>query len=153
MSRSFAEFRKLVLQSHLGHVLLAISWCFILFVLVRPSINQPQFVDCVPSKDEVYWVTEVNHAYSIWTVLIEIAHFPSVLLTKVVTLCFQKFLSLSCWQTAKMELTVFFLFSSVQWLLVGYAIESFGKWMKSKKNDRRIQQALGADSPVSSLYS
>ena len=147
MSRSFAEFGKQVLRSHLGHVLLAISWCFILFVLVRPSINQPQFVDCVLSKDEVLWIAEVNHAYPIWTVIIGIAHFPSLLLTRVVTLCFQKVLSLSCGQTARMELMSFFLFSSVQWLLVGYSIESFGRWLRSRKNDRRIQQALGADSP------
>jgi len=147
MSRSFAEFGKLVLRSHLGHVLLAISWCFILFVLVRPLINQPQFTNCVPSNDEVFWIAEVNHSYPIWTVIIGIAHFPSQLLTQVVTLGFQKVLSLSCVQTAKIELTAFFLFSSVQWLLVGYGIESFGRWIRSRKNDRRIQQALGADSP------
>jgi hypothetical protein len=152
MNLSLSGFIKRVLHSHVGHVLLAISWCFILFVMVRPSLNRPWFVDCRPTEQELFsYYAEVNHAYPIWTVIISIFHFPSFLLTQGVTFLLQKVISLSCRQTAKIEIAVLFLFSSIQWLLIGFGVESFVERMKSKKNHRRIQQTLGADSPVSDL--
>ena len=133
--------------SHTGRVLLAISWSFILFVVITPFLKQPMFVVCVLTAEEVYWQTWVDHTYPIWTVIMWGAHIPSILLTQGVTESLQKILSLSCAPTAKLELAVFFFFSSLQWLLVGYGGESFVKLMRSRKNQRRIEQALGADSP------
>src|SRR5258705_11676034 len=147
MSQTVPAFIKRVLLSHLGHILLAVSWCFILFVLVRPSMNRPFFVDCVPTKDELFWITEVNHSFPIWTVIIGIAHFPSILVTQAVMWLVVKGAAISCMKTAKLELAVFFIASSIQWLLIGYSVESFVRWIKLRKNDHRIQQALGADSP------
>jgi hypothetical protein len=148
MNQRRPGFVKRLLHSHVGHVLLAISWCFILFVMVRPSFNRPWFVDCIPSEQESFsYYAEVNHAYPIWTVIIGSAHAPSSLLTQGVTWLLQKFLSVSCAQTTRIELVVFFLFSSIQWLLIGFGIEALLVRMKSRKNHRRIQQALGADSP------
>src|SRR6266481_5195487 len=120
-----SAFLTRVLRSHLGHVLLAVSWSFILFVIMRGPLNHPQFVDCTPVGDEIYTITEVLRVYPIWIVVIGMAHFPSMLVTMGVTKLFQAVLSLSCAPTAKVELPMFFAFSAIQWLLVGYMIESF----------------------------
>ena len=146
MKQSRSGFINRALHSHVGHVLLAVSWCFILFVMVRP-LHRPFFADCIPSGQEVFWITEVNIAYPIWTVIIACAHFPSILFTRGVLLVIQRIVSLSCSETAKVELAVFFISSSIQWLLVGFGLDSVLGWMKSRRNHRRIQQALGADSP------
>ena len=139
------SYSKRILRSHLSHVLLAVSWCFILFVMVR-SMNEPMFVDCVPAKDEISGIA-ILRVYPIWIVIIGAAHFPSMLLTQVRVRVFLSALGLSCVPSAKLELAMFFIFSTIQWLLIGYGIESFGRWMKTRKNRRRSQQALGADSP------
>lgn len=121
-----------VLHSHLGHILLAVSWSFILFVLVRYPLSQPQFVDCTPIGDEIYTLTEVLRSYPIWIVVIGMTHFPSMLATILLTKALQMFFSLSCAPTAKVELLLFFVFSATQWLLVGYMVESFVRWARSR---------------------
>lgn len=129
MTSSRLAFVSRVTRSHLGHVLLAISWSFILFGFVRRPLNQPQFVDCLPTGDEIYTITEIIRVYPIWIVVVRLAHFPSVLATMGVTKLFQTGFSLSCGPTAKVELLLFALFSAIQWLLVGYIIESlFRRW-------------------------
>jgi hypothetical protein len=121
-----------VLRSHLGHILLAVSWSFILFVLMRHPLSQTQFVDCTPVGDEIYTLTEVLRVYPIWIVVVGMTHFPSMLATTALTKALQMFFSLSCAPTAKLELPLFLAFSAIQWLLVGYMIESFGRWMRSR---------------------
>jgi hypothetical protein len=149
MSLSFWEFIKRLLRSHLAHVLLAVSWCFILFVMVQPSMHYPWFAGCIPTADDIR--LQNHYGYPIWVVAIGAAHLPSVLLTRVVSTFFQGIFALSCGSTAKLELAVFFIFSTIQWLLFAYGIDSFGRWMRSRKNQRRSQQALAAGSPVSRL--
>ena len=119
-----------VLHSHLGPILLAASWSFILFVMV--PLGHPQFVDCTPIGDEIYTVTEVLRVYPIWIVVIGMTHFPSMLATILLTKALQMFFSLSCAPTAKVELLLFFVFSATQWLLVGYMVESFVRWARSR---------------------
>ena len=149
MNLSFWEFIKRLLRSHVAHVLLAISWCFILFVMLEPSMYYPWFAGCIPTADDIR--LQSHTGYPIWVVVIGAAHLPSMLLTRVVATFFQRVFSLSCASTAKLELAVFFIFSTTQWLLVGYGIESVGRWMKSRKNQRRSQQALAADAAIASF--
>jgi len=149
MSLSFWEFIKRLLRSHLAHVLLAVSWCFILFVMVRPPMDEPMFAGCIPTQDEIH--LHVLVTYPIWVVAIGAAHFPSMLLTQVVSRSFQGVFALSCAPIAKLQLAIFFVFSTVQWFLVGHGIESLIRWIKSRKNQRRSQQALAADSPMSGI--
>jgi hypothetical protein len=132
MNRPFVAFINRVLRSHLGHVLLAISWSFILFVIKRTSLNHPQFIHCMPVGEETYTITEVLRVNPIWIVVIGMAHFPSMLITMGVTKLFQMVFSLSCAPTAKVELPFFFAFSAIQWLLVGYMIESFVRRVRSR---------------------
>jgi hypothetical protein len=122
-----------VLRSHLGPILsyLAVSGSFIIFVLVRYPLSHPQFVDCTPTGDEIYTLTEVLRSYPIWIVVVGMAHFPSMLATEALTKALQMVFSLSCAPTAKVELPLFFAFSAIQWLLVGYMIESFVRWARS----------------------
>ncbi|MDX6614777.1 MAG: hypothetical protein QOD75_3963 [Blastocatellia bacterium] len=124
MLRSIWAFITRVMRSHLGHVLLAVSWSFILFVCVRLPLNQPQFVDCVPTNDEVYSIVEILRVYPIWIIAIAIGHFPSMFLTGMVTRLLQRIFALSCSPSAKVEVPLFFIFSAIQWLIVGYVIES-----------------------------
>lgn len=126
-----SQFLTRAVRSHLSHILLAVSWSFILFVVMRCPLNHPQFVDCTPVGDEIYTITSVLHVYPIWIVIVGIAHLPSVLVTTGVTKLFQMAFSLSCAPTAEVELPLFFASSTVQWLLVGYMIESLRRWVHS----------------------
>jgi hypothetical protein len=119
-----------VLRSHLAHVLLAISWSFILFVWVYPHPTQPRFVECVPAQDE--FVATVDFFYPIWITGIGAAHFPAILLTQAATKILQRLFSLSCRPTAQVEMPLLFTFSAVQWLLLGYTIESLFRRMRSR---------------------
>jgi hypothetical protein len=95
MTRSPVAFINRVVRSHLGHVLLAVSWSFILFVFLRRPLNQPQLVDCVPTGDEIYTIVEVLRVYPIWIVVIAVAHFPAMFVTAGVTKLIQIVFSLS----------------------------------------------------------
>jgi hypothetical protein len=117
------EFSGRILRSHPGHVLLAISWTFILLVFVHPRMTQTQFVDCVPGDAE-FSTTEILRTYPIWTTALGVCHLPSLLLTQMSTMLLQRLLSLSCGPTAKVEMALLFGFSAIQWLLLGYIIES-----------------------------
>ena len=123
MNSHVGSYLKRILRSHLGHVLLAVSWCFILFVMVRHPMNEPMFVGCVPTKDEISGIT-ILRVYPIWTVAIGAAHFPSILLTQICIRVLQSAIALSCAPSAKLELAVFFIFSTIQWQLIGFGIES-----------------------------
>jgi hypothetical protein len=130
MTRSPIAFVIRVFRCHSGHVLLAISWSFILFVLVRTPITHPQLVDCVPANPyEMYTITEVLRVWPIWIRVIGLAHLPSMLVTMGVTKLIQAIFSLSCGPTAKVELPLLFAFSAIQWLFVGYILQSlFRRW-------------------------
>lgn len=132
MSSSLSGFTQRVLDSHTGHVLLTMSWCFILFVIVRSSLNRPFFADCTPSEQEGFYLVEVNVSYPIWTVIIWSAHLPAILFTRGVLLVPQRSMALSCVGTAKVELVVFFISSSIQWLLIGYGLDSLAGKIKSR---------------------
>ena len=126
------RFVNRVVRSHLGHVLLAVSWSFVLFVWMQRPFYRPQLVDCIPTANENYFIPEVLRVYPIWIVVIGMAHFPAMLVTMGVTKLFQMVFSLSCVPTARIELALFFLFSAIQWLFVGYIIESLFRWWRSR---------------------
>lgn len=75
---------------------------------------------------------EVSIAYPIWTVIIWSAHLPAILFTRGVLLVLQGSMTLSCAGTAKVELFVFFISSSIQWLLIGSGLESLAGKIKSR---------------------
>jgi hypothetical protein len=133
MPRFPLAFISRVVRSHLGHVLLAVSWSFILFVFLRRPLSQPQFVDCIPTGDEIFTITEVLRVYPVWIVVIAVAHFPAMFVTACVTKLIQIVFSLSCARTAKVELPLFFFFSAIQWLFFGYIIKSFFRWWRSRR--------------------
>lgn len=141
MRRSTWPFINRVVHSHLGHVLVAVSWSFILFVLVRPHLTQPTFVLCVPANGEFY--VAINVHYPIWSVAISVAHLPSIFFTQAVTKLLQGWFSLSCAPTAKVEMSLLFAFSAIQWVVVGYIIESFTRRVRSV--GQRTQQPVGRE--------
>jgi hypothetical protein len=129
MTRSLVAFISRVVRSHIGHVLLAVSWSFILFVFIQRPLADPQFVGCTPVGGETFTNAEILRVYPIWIGITVLAHFPSILATMAITTVFQKVFSLSCAPTAKVELLLFFFFSAIQWLLLGYIIETpFRRW-------------------------
>jgi hypothetical protein len=130
VSLSIWPFIKRVARSHLGHVLLAVSWSFILFVYVRPHLFQPGFVGCTSAEGE--FIPIVDFFYPVWITAVGVAHLPSALLTEAVTKAFQYFFSHACGPSAKVEMFFFFAFSAIQWLLVGYTIESLYRRWRSR---------------------
>ena len=117
MTRSPVAFISRVMRSHVGHVLLAVSWTFILLVYVRTHLTRPQFVECAPTQDE--FVVIVDKFYPIWTTAIAVAHLPAMALTVGTTKLLQQTFSLSCELTAKIEIPLLFAFSAIQWLWLG----------------------------------
>ena len=126
------RFINRILRNHLGHVLLAFSWTFILLVFVRAPLMQPQIVDCVPTRDEVYFQVIVDKSYPTWTGVIWFAHLPTTAATVGVTKLMQRIFSLSCGPTAKVEVALLFLFSGIQWPLAGYTMKSLVRRVRSQ---------------------
>jgi hypothetical protein len=130
MTRSVTAFISRVVRSHLAHVLLAISWTFILLVYVR-SFPQPHFVGCTPKADEIYSDAIVDIVHPVWTSVIVVAHLPAIAVTVGITTLLQRVFSLSCGPSATVEVPLLFLFSAIQWLLVGYTIETLFRRVRS----------------------
>ncbi len=114
---------KRIVGSRPSHLLLILSLCFVLLEFVPPSVNHPQFVSCVPTKEEVFTITEILAPKPVWVVAIGVLYLPSILLTSALTKLLGGMFGLSCTPMARLELMVFLICSSVQWLLVGYGIE------------------------------
>src|SRR5437016_133932 len=112
MARSIWAFINRVIRSHFGHVLLAVSWTFILLVFVHAHLYFPQLVDCMPTQDEGP-PPEILIFYPIWVGVIWTAHIPSMLCTWAVTKLLQIIFSLSCGPTAKVEMPLLFAFSAI----------------------------------------
>ena len=93
---------------------------------------QPQFVDCVPTRDEAYWQVIVDKVYPIWTAIIGVGHLPAIGVTVGATKLLQRVFSFSCGPTAKLEVFLLFGFSAIQWFLVGYTIESLFRRVRSR---------------------
>jgi hypothetical protein len=132
MARRFSTFIYGVLGTHVGHVLLAISWSFILFVWVQRPLAHSLLVDCTPTREELFTITEVLRVYPIYILVTALAHLPATLLTAGVTKIIQVVFSLSCGPTAKLEVPLVLFFSAIQWLLMGYMIETFVRWARSR---------------------
>ena len=114
---------KRVVGSRFGHLLLILSLCFMLLEFVPPSVHHPQFVSCVPTKEEVFTITEILAPKPVWVVPIGVLYLPSILLTSALTKLLSGVFALSCTPMARLELIVLLICSSIQWLLVGYGIE------------------------------
>src|SRR5688500_12403962 len=134
MSLSLWGFTRRILRSHLAHVLLAVSWSFILFVMVRLPMDAPWFARCIPTGDEFHLG---GHAvYPIWVTALFAAHLPAMLVTLGISSFIQGVFGLSCGRIAKVELGILFVFSTVQWLLVGYGIESLIRRVRARKTSQ-----------------
>ncbi len=129
MSRRIRPFIKQVARSRVGHLLFVLSLCFVLIAFYPLSLNPPQLVSCVPTKEEVYTITEVLKYPPTWVFAIGITYFPSMLLTKILTGAVDILFSLSCYPTARVELVIFLICSSTQWMLVGCGVE----WLIRKR--------------------
>ena len=123
MSKLILSFIKRVVSNRIGHLLVVVSLCFVLIAFYPLPLNHPQFVSCVATKEEIYTIAEVLKPPPVWIFTIGITYFPSMLLTKILTGAMASLFSLSCYPTAKVELVVFLIFSSIQWMLVGYGVE------------------------------
>ena len=130
MRKRIWSFIKRVASSRVGQLLAVLSLCFVLIALYPLPLNHPQFVDCVPTKEEVYTITEVLKPLPLWVGAIGITYFPSMLLTKIVTNVAGSLFSLSCYPTAKVEFVVFLICSSIQWMLVGCGVA----WLIRKRS-------------------
>lgn len=127
MKGSIKGFVLSVLGSRFAHLLLVLSLCFVLLEFEPLSLKQPQFVACVPTKSEILSMTEVLTSKPFWAVVIGSFYLPSISLTSISTLVVGKVLSFSCVPLARLEIALFLIFSSLQWMLVGYLAERMFK--------------------------
>jgi hypothetical protein len=114
---------KRVVGSRVGQLLAVLGLCFALLELVHLPAYHPQFVSCVPTREEVYTITEILAPKPAWVVAIGVLYIPSVLLTSALTQVLRYMFGLSCTPTARLEFVGFLVCGSIQWLLVGYGIE------------------------------
>lgn len=111
------------LRSRLGYILAMFSLCFLLLEIVSAADTHPQFVPCVPTYNETLTLTEILAPKPIWVLAIGFLYVPSILITTAFTKLLALAFSLSCTPTARVEFVLFLIFSSCQWMLIGYAIE------------------------------
>jgi hypothetical protein len=135
---------KRTASSRLGLLLMVLSWCFVWLVFVELPVHRPQFVGCVPRGDEVYEVVNILRAYKIWIAIPAVTYAPSMLFTSAVIPSLQSLFSLSCIPTARLEMLVFVIASSIQWMLVGRGIESYVQWI-ARIFKSRTQQIVGPE--------
>jgi hypothetical protein len=123
MRKAIRPFIKRVVSSRFGHLLVVLGLCLALLEFMPLSVNHPQFVSCVPTGEEIYTITEILAPKPILVVAIGVLYLPSILLTSALTTLLGYTFSLSCTPAARLELIVFLICSSIQWLLVGYGLE------------------------------
>ena len=123
MSMSIGPFLKRVATNRLGQVLLFSSLFFVLVAMVPQSPKSPMFFDCAFNREGVFVASEIFLVKPIWVVIIGVTYLPSILLTIVLTKIFEGVFSLTCTPTARVEIIVLVVCSSIQWILIGYAIE------------------------------
>ena len=123
-------FLRRVAGSRLGMLLVVLCWGFILLVFVHLPLHQPQLVDCSPRGQEVYEFSMLDRMYSIWEGIPMLALYPAMLTTAALLKLLQKLFLLSCVPTARLELVLFVVASSIQCMFVGFAVEAFvrGIW-------------------------
>ncbi len=114
---------KRVAKTRVGHLLVVLSVCFVLIAFMKPSMSHPQFVDCVQSKGETLALAEVLAPKPIWVVAIGYLYLPSIVISVGLTNLFGSIFSLSCVPKTRLELVIFLVCSSIQWMLIGYGIE------------------------------
>jgi hypothetical protein len=121
------KYIKRVVGSRVGQLMAVLGLCFALLELVRFPVYHPQFVSCVPTGEEIYTITEIFAPKPIWVVVFRILCLPSILLTSALTMLLAHTFTLSCTPTSRLELIIFLMCSSIQWLLIGYGVERFIK--------------------------
>ena len=114
---------KRVVGSRIGQLLAVLGVCFALLELVHLPAYHPQFVSCVPTREEVHTITEILAPKPAWVVAIGVLYVPSISLTSALTKLLSYVFALSCAPTARLEFISFLVCSSIQWLLVGCGIE------------------------------
>ena len=99
-------------------------------------VYHPQFVNCIPAREEIFTITEILAPKPVWVVAISVLYIPSMLLTLALTKLLGYTFSLSCTPTALLEFVVFLVCSLAQWWLVGYGVE----WLVRRKALRILRR-------------
>ena len=116
--------------SRLGQLLAVLGLCFALLELVHLPAYHPQFVSCVPTREEVYTITEILAPKPAWVAALGLLYLPSVWLTSALIKLLGYVFALSCTPAARLEFFGFLVCSAIQWLLVGYGIE----WLVKRRS-------------------
>jgi hypothetical protein len=122
-------FIKRVAHSRVGHIQAVLSLCFVFIAFYPLALNHPQFASCVPTREEIYTITEILKHPPLWIFVVGVTYFPSMLLTRILAGAVAGLFSLSCYPTAKVEFVIFLVCSTFQWILIGYGIE----WLITKR--------------------
>jgi hypothetical protein len=119
MGRSIWALIRRVTRSGLSQVLLILSTCLIL--LEWHHIPEPLLVNC-DVAEELGFIPMADHRILPIYFLVNL---PSLLITAGVTKFFKEVFMMSCASTAKLETVLLVTFCSIQWMLIGYGVETF----------------------------
>ncbi len=123
MSKFIWPFIKRVALNRIDHLLAVLSLCFVFIVFMKPSMSHPQFVDCVQTRGEMLVLAEVFAPRPMWVGGLSFLYLPSIGITAFLTNLSANIFVLSCVPKTRVELAIFLICSSMQWLLIGYGIE------------------------------
>lgn len=124
------SFLKRVLASRVGHLLFVINLCFIIYEYSQTSA---QFY---VSGGSCETVSEARNSdiivctslFPFWIKIVTWLNLPALIPTTIISTLLQSMFPTMCVQTATQVSTFLFaVFASIQWLFVGYVVESIAK--------------------------
>jgi len=117
------QFVKRVLASRLGHLLLITNLCFVIYEYGRSLRAAGR--DCLTVADAQRVDAAVLMAFPVWVVVFTILNFPALMVSSFSADFITSLYPQMCTYTAAhIESGSLAFCSAIQWMLVGYAIES-----------------------------
>lgn len=124
------SFLKRVLMNRVGHLLLVINLCFIIYEYSQTSATLDDIGgSCViVGEAQNFDVMVCTSLFPLWIKIVAWLNLPALIPTTIISTFLQTSFPVMCMQTATQISTVLLaVFGSVEWLFVGYLVESIAR--------------------------
>lgn len=124
------SFLKSVLTSRVGHLLLVINLCFIIYEYSQSSADFYESGGSCTTVSEARnsGVTICTSYFPLWIKILAYVNLPALIPVSIISTFLQSLFPTMCVQT-ETQISTFLLivFGSIQWLFVGYVIERIAR--------------------------
>ena len=124
------SFLKRVLTSRIGHLLLVINLCFIVYEYSQTSASLYEAGGSCTTVSEAQNsdVMVCTSLFPLWIKVVALLNIPALVPTTIISTFLQSSSPTMCVQTATQISTfLFMVFASIQWLFVGYVVEKLSR--------------------------